>query len=63
MNAPVDTDPAIDAWSIPLDKINVSDPQLYQDEAWQPYFERLRQHAPVHYCADFPYPLIRCPAR
>jgi len=55
MNAPVDTDPAIDAWSIPLDKINVSDPQLYQDEAWQPYFERLRQHAPVHYCADSIY--------
>jgi cytochrome P450 len=55
MNAPVDTDPAIDAWSIPLDKINVSDPQLYQDEAWQPYFERLRQQAPVHYCADSIY--------
>jgi cytochrome P450 len=55
MNAPVDTDSAVDAWSIPLDKINVSDPQLYQDEAWQPYFERLRQQAPVHYCADSIY--------
>jgi cytochrome P450 len=55
MNAPVNTDPAVDAWSIPLDKINVSDPQLYQDEAWQPYFERLRQQAPVHYCADSIY--------
>jgi cytochrome P450 len=55
MNAPVSTDPVLDAWSIPLDKINVSDPQLYQDEAWQPYFERLRQQAPVHYCADSIY--------
>jgi cytochrome P450 len=55
MNAPVNTDPVLDAWSIPLDKINVSDPQLYQDEAWQPYFERLRQQAPVHYCADSIY--------
>jgi cytochrome P450 len=55
MNAPVNTDPTLDAWSIPLDKINVSDPQLYQNEAWQPYFERLRQQAPVHYCADSIY--------
>jgi cytochrome P450 len=45
----------IDPWSIPLDEIDVSDPQLYQDEAWQPYFERLRQEAPVHYCADSRY--------
>ena len=55
MNAPVNADPARDAWSIPLDSIDVSDPQLYQDEAWQPYFERLRQEAPVHYCADSRY--------
>jgi len=31
MNAPVNADPARDAWSIPLDSIDVSDPQLYQD--------------------------------
>src|SRR5580658_1703556 len=55
MNAPVTTAPEIDAWSIPLDQIDVSDPQLYQDAAWQPYFERLRQQAPVHYCADSRY--------
>jgi cytochrome P450 len=55
MNAPVTTAPEIDAWSIPLDQIDVSDPQLYQDAAWQPYFERLRREAPVHYCADSRY--------
>jgi cytochrome P450 len=55
MNAPVNADPARDAWSIPLDRIDVSDPQLYQDEAWHPYFERLRREAPVHYCADSRY--------
>jgi hypothetical protein len=31
-----------DAYSIPLEAIDVSDPQLYQDDAWYPYFERLR---------------------
>ncbi len=55
MNAPVTTAPEVDAWSMPLDQIDVSDPQLYQDAAWQPYFDRLRQQAPVHYCADSRY--------
>jgi cytochrome P450 len=55
MNAPVTTAPEVGAWSIPLDKIDVSDPLLYQDAAWQPYFERLRREAPVHYCADSRY--------
>jgi cytochrome P450 len=55
MDAPVNADPALDAWSIPLDKIDVSDPQLYQDAAWGPYFDRLRRDAPVHYCADSRY--------
>src|SRR5580692_956355 len=55
MNAPVKLDLPLDVWSMPLDEIDVSDPQLYQDEAWHPYFERLRQQAPVHYCADSRY--------
>ena len=55
MNAPVSPDLAEAAWSLPLDRINVSDPQLYQDDAWHPYFERLRRDAPVHYCADSLY--------
>ncbi len=36
MNAPVDLDRRALAWSIPLDKIDVSDPRLYQDDVWQP---------------------------
>ncbi|HVC59282.1 MAG TPA: cytochrome P450 [Acetobacteraceae bacterium] len=55
MNAPVNVDPKAHAWSLPLDKIDVSDPQLYYDDAWQPYFERLRREDPVHYTPDSPY--------
>ena len=44
-----------DPWSIPLEDIDVSDPNLYARDAWRPYFERLREEAPVHYCADSPF--------
>jgi cytochrome P450 len=49
MNAPVQFDPAEDAASTPLDQIDVSDPRLYQDDIWEPYFARLRREAPVHW--------------
>ena len=55
MNAPVNIDPREDAWSLPLDKIDVSQPRLYQDDIWQPYFERLRQEDPVHWCENGMY--------
>jgi cytochrome P450 len=55
MNAPVDVDPREDAWSIPLDKIDVSQPRLYQDDIWEPYFERLRLEDPVHWCENGMY--------
>jgi cytochrome P450 len=55
MNAPVHYDPNSDAWSLPLDKFDMSNPQLYKDYAWVPYFERLRRDAPLHYCADSAY--------
>jgi cytochrome P450 len=48
MNAPVHVDPSSAAWRMPLDAIDVSDPQMYQDDTWYPYFERLRREAPVH---------------
>ena len=41
-----------DAWSMPLDKINVADPLLFKNDAMWPYFERLRKEDPVHYCAE-----------
>ena len=55
MNAPVNVDPREDAWSIPLDRIDVSNPHLYQDDTWQPYFARLRRDDPVHYTKDGMY--------
>jgi len=41
-----------DPWSIPLEKIDVAQPELFRDDAHWAYFDRLRQDAPVHYCAD-----------
>ncbi len=55
MNAPVSYQPGKDVGAIPLDQIDVSDPQIYADDAWRPYFDRLRREAPVHYAKDSPY--------
>jgi cytochrome P450 len=55
VNAPVHFDPASDAWSLPLDQIDVSNPRLYQDDSYFPYFERLRREDPVHYRKDGMY--------
>jgi len=49
MNALVACDPVADAESLPLDQIDVSDPRLYQNHIWQPYFARLRREDPVHW--------------
>ena len=35
-----------------LDTIDVSDPQIYQDDTWRPLFAQLREQEPVHYCRD-----------
>jgi cytochrome P450 len=55
MNAPVHFDPASDAEAIPLDRIDVSDPRLYQQDIYYPYFARLRREDPVHYQANGMY--------
>ena len=44
--------PEVDAYAIPLDKINVGDPELFRTNSFWPYFARLRREDPVHYCAD-----------
>ena len=49
MNAPVNTDHESLARSLPLDKLDVSDPALYRDDVWMPYFRRLRREDPVHW--------------
>jgi cytochrome P450 len=40
------------AYSLPLEEINVADPELFRTDTFWPYFERLRAEAPVHYCAE-----------
>jgi cytochrome P450 len=41
-----------EAYSLPLEAIDVSRPELFRSNTVWPYFERLRREAPVHYCAQ-----------
>jgi cytochrome P450 len=41
-----------DPYTIPLDQINVAQPQLFETDTHWSYFERLRKEDPVHYCAE-----------
>jgi len=41
-----------DPYSIPLDRIDVSDAELFETDTLWGYFERLRNEDPVHFCAD-----------
>ncbi|MCZ6501228.1 MAG: cytochrome P450 [Gammaproteobacteria bacterium] len=41
-----------DPWSVPLDKINVSEPALFETDTHWGYFERLRKEDPVHFCEE-----------
>jgi cytochrome P450 len=41
-----------DVWTMPLERIDVSPAELYGNDTWRPYFERLRREDPVHYCAE-----------
>jgi cytochrome P450 len=52
MNAPVHADPHQAAYATPIERIDVSNPDLYQDDTWRPYFERLRREDPVHWCEN-----------
>jgi cytochrome P450 len=40
------------AAKLPLERINVSDRELYATDTVLPYMERLRKEAPIHYCAE-----------
>ncbi len=40
------------AYSIPLDEIDMADPELFRTDTFWPYFERLRKENPVHYQAN-----------
>lgn len=41
-----------DPYQMALDTIDVSNPRLFAEDAWGPYFQRLRDEDPVHYMAD-----------
>ena len=47
--------PAANPATMPLAAIDVSDPALYQNDTWQPYFARLQREAPVHWQPDGMY--------
>ena len=40
------------AYEMALEDIDVSNPDLFRDNAWHPYFKRLREEDPVHYCKN-----------
>ncbi|HPU15124.1 MAG TPA: cytochrome P450, partial [Polymorphobacter sp.] len=41
-----------EAFSMPLDQIDVADGARFVNNTFWPFFERLRRDAPIHYCAD-----------
>ena len=43
------------AYELPLDRIDVSDIELFRHDTIWPYFERLRNEDPIHYCAQSKY--------
>jgi len=55
MCPPLDDAAQLAVSSLALDALDVSDPQIYQDDTWYPYFARLRRDDPVHYCRDSRY--------
>ena len=40
------------AWSLPIEKLNPAQPELFQADAMWPIFERLRKEDPVHYTEE-----------
>jgi len=40
------------AYSIPLADFDPGDPELFRNDSFWPYFDRLRKEDPVHYCRD-----------
>src|SRR5215469_3844022 len=55
MSPPLDDALQSPADRTPLAAVDVSDPQLYQDDTWYRYFARLRGEDPVHYVRDSRY--------
>ena len=49
------TAPLPDAMAIPLAEMDISDPRLLEQDAWRPFFARLRREDPVHFQAASPF--------
>ena len=45
----------VDPQTAALEDFDVSDPRLYEQDVWQPYFARLRAEDPVHFQAESPF--------
>ncbi|MFT5692733.1 MAG: cytochrome P450 [Oceanicoccus sp.] len=41
-----------DPYAVPLDEIDISLPERFENNNFWPWFERLRNEDPVHYCAE-----------
>lgn len=50
MNIPTTIDHEKIAATLPLDEFDVANAAFFQQEVWMPYFKRLREEDPVHYC-------------
>ena len=46
---------ATDLLDMPIEDVDVSDPELFSQDVASPVFARLRREAPVHYCKDSAY--------
>jgi len=51
-NPPSKGQAGADPWSVPIEKIDVSDSELFATDTHWGWFERLRKEDPVHYCAE-----------
>ena len=47
--------PQDEAELTPLPDVDVTNPALYVEDSWRPVFARMRDEAPVHYCANSPF--------
>jgi cytochrome P450 len=45
-------DTGADPYAVPLESFNVGHPDLFEADVMWGYFRRLREEAPVHFCAD-----------
>ncbi len=55
MSEAVQTPDLPDPYAIPLEDIDVSNAELYEHALWKPYFQRLRDEAPVHQSPETPF--------